>query len=75
MNPAVEYRRLQSEIRTIIDRFPEVLNAHIARQEQHPEFWCYVGDLKRARLDLLNVAAFLGDEASREVLHSEGEPR
>jgi hypothetical protein len=73
MNPAVEYRRLQSEIRAIIDRFPEVLNTHIDRQERHPEFWSFVGDLKKARLELLEVAAFLGDEQSREILHVEAQ--
>jgi hypothetical protein len=73
MNPAREYRRLQSEIRVIIDRLPEALNAHIARQEKHPDHWSFVGDLKKARHDLLVVASFLGDEQSRETLHSEGE--
>lgn len=75
MNPSAEYRRLQSELRAIIDRLPETLNAHAARQEQHPAHWSFVGDLQHARIELLRVASFLGDEQSREALHSEGVER
>lgn len=75
MNANREYRRLQGEVRAIIERLPEALNRHVARQEQHPTHWSFVGDLKKARLDLLRVAANLGDEESREILHSEGADR
>jgi hypothetical protein len=74
-NPAVEYRRLQGDIRTLIERFPVVLNEHVARQEQTPHFWSHVGDLRKARLDLLHTMAFLGDLDSKEMLLAEGELR
>lgn len=75
MTAAREYRALQSEIRGLIERLPEALNAHGARAQEHPGHWSFVGDLKRARLDLLRIAAALGDEPSREVLFTEGVDR
>ncbi|MFN0149940.1 MAG: hypothetical protein ACKVU1_04400 [bacterium] len=75
MNAAVEYRRVQSELRKLVDRVPEVLNAHVARQESTPSYWSHVADLKKARLDLLHTMAFLGDIEAREALLAEGETR
>lgn len=75
MNAAREYRRLQSEIRAIVERLPEALNEHIKRQEAHPEFWCYTADLQKVRRDLLEVASFMGDEQARETLYAEGGDR
>jgi len=79
VNPAREYRRLQSEIRVIIERLPGVLNAHVAHQEEHPDHWSFVGDLKKVRLDLVHILAFLGDYDAKEevqfIAKSGGEPR
>jgi predicted RNA-binding Zn ribbon-like protein len=75
MNPAVEYRKVQSQLREVIDRLPLALNNHIARQEQTPSFWCHVADVKHARLEVLRVLAFLGDIEAKEELHAEGGER
>ncbi|MFN0149597.1 MAG: hypothetical protein ACKVU1_02670 [bacterium] len=75
MTAAAEYRRVQGEIRNLVDRFPEVVDAHVARQETTPAYWSHTADLKRARLDLLHVMAFLGDLEAKEQLHAEGESR
>ena len=75
MNPAVEYRKLQGDMRALIERFPVVLNEHVARQEATSHYWSHVGDLRKARLDLLHVMAFLGDLDSKEMLLAEGESR
>jgi len=75
VNAAREYRRVQGDVRAIIDRLPAVLNAHVARQEATPQYWSHVADLKKARVDLLHVAAFLGDLEAKEQLLGEGEGR
>ena len=75
MTAAQEYRRVQGEVRKLIDRMPEVLNAHVARQEASPQFWSHVADLKKARLDLLHILAFLNDLEAKEALLAEGQER
>jgi hypothetical protein len=75
MNPAVEYRKVQGQLREVIDRIPLALNNHIARQQKTPSYWCHTADLKRARLDLLHVLAFLDDIEAKEALHAEGANR
>lgn len=72
---ARDYARITTDLRALVARLPEVLDAHAARQQTTPAFWTHVGDVKRARLDVLHVMAFLGDLEAREILHAEGESR
>ncbi len=70
-----EYQRIQKECRAALARLSGVLDGHAGRRAARPEYWTFVGDLKRARFDLLTVAANLGDEEAREILHAEGDSR
>ena len=72
---AREYKRVAAECHNTIARLQLALNNHAARQAGHPEWWTYVGDLKKTRLDVLAACAFLGDDEAREILHAEGESR
>lgn len=75
MNAAREYQTAQTACRVALARITAALDAHAARQAMEVGYWTFVGDLKHARIELLRIAAALGDEESREVLHSEGVDR
>jgi hypothetical protein len=72
---ANEYRRMRAECDLAIVRLQLALSNHAARQAGHPDWWTYVGDVKKARVELLQLASFLGDGEAREVLFSEGVER
>jgi hypothetical protein len=67
------YQKYQKACRVAVARITAALDAHAARQAAEPRYWSYVGDVKQARLDLLRVAALLGDEQASETLHAEGD--
>jgi Holliday junction resolvase-like predicted endonuclease len=75
VNAAREYRRVLGEIDVIVKRLPAVVNEHVKRQEATPQYWTHGADLKKARVDLLHVAAFLGDLEAKETLLAEGGDR
>jgi len=70
-----EYKQAATACANAIARLQTVMHTHAERQARHPEWWTYVGDLRKTRLDLLAACAFLGDDEAREILHAEGESR
>ncbi len=68
MSAAQEYKGVATEVRGLIDRLPAVLDAHAGQQARRPEHWCFTGDLKKVRLDLVQILAFLGDYDAKEEL-------
>lgn len=75
MTAAAEYKRASVACMNAIARLQTAMHSHAERQAQHPEWWTYVGDPKKTRLDLLAACAFLGDDEAREILGAEGESR
>jgi len=75
MTAAAEYKQAATACTNAIARLQTVMHTHAERQKATPTYWSHVADLKKARLDLLHLMAFLGDLESRETLHAEGESR